>query len=431
MTLIRSALAVAFAVSAACGGDDAGGPDDAAGSEETTEDPTAASITASTTNDETGATMSASAGEGTESSGGATESSGGEGPGDETTTGGDTTAADGSSSSDGVGQDEETTVEEICEAPGELVACDADTADPFQAMGLGCPGEANEVIPIFNASFSSPDGEAWRIARQYGTAIDPNTNEPFWSPREGEQFLMISSGRINAPDDDGVITTTSNNLYQLNGNPDDKPLPAPMSPFEGSDNGNGGSPFVDCDHVNDCSDTLNAQWQAGGAGANDLLWFQFDTPVPGGTHGFTFDFAYFSAEFPEYVNSTFNDMFVVWSNSETYTGNLCFVNDQPCTVTALCDSDASCPSLAHCGGFGCANPTPEALVGTGFNTDGGGTGWYQAKASAEPGEQLQLTWAVFDMGDSTFDTYVILDNWRWDCEGCVPSEVMGCGIDPM
>ena len=32
--------------------------------------------------------------------------------------------------------------------------------------------------------------------------------------------------------------------------------------------------------------------------------------------------------------------------------------------------------------------------------------------------------------DAFYDTTVILDAFRWDCEGCIPSEVNGCGIDP-
>src|SRR5690606_37286862 len=111
---------------------------------------------------------------------------------------------------------------------------------------------------------------------------------------------------------------------------------------------------------------------------NDLMWFQFSVEVPGGTHGFSFDFAYFSVEFTSYIGTTFNDMFVVWSNSETYTGNLCFVNDEPCTVTAL--------------GVDWFNPQQQytessiELVDTGFyGWGGGGTGWFEAKASAEPG----------------------------------------------
>jgi hypothetical protein len=298
----------------------------------------------------------------------------------------------------------------------------------FQAMGLGCVGEANQVIPIENEVFSSAAG-AWRIATQFGTFIDPGTNEPLWGPREGEQMLIISTGAISAPNAQTGVVTMGAGVHEFgvgNANPDGQQLPAPMSPTDGGQ----GGPFVNCDGFGDCSNTLEAQWIAGNAAANDLLWFQFDTAVPGGTNGYSFDFAYFSAEFPEFVASVFNDIFLAWSASETYTGNLCFINDQPCTVTALCDGDATCPDLAYCDEGGCANLAGDELVGTGFDGVGGSTGWFTANGSASPNETLQLTFAVFDMTDSIYDTAVLLDNWRWDCEGCVPSEVMGCGIEP-
>lgn len=63
-------------------------------------------------------------------------------------------------------------------------------------------------------------------------------------------------------------------------------------------------------------------------------------------------------------------------------------------------------------------------------TGGAATSWYQAISGVNPGETFTLAFAVFDMGDSSFDTTVLLDNWQWDCEGCVPTEVMGCGIMP-
>jgi hypothetical protein len=48
----------------------------------------------------------------------------------------------------------------------------------------------------------------------------------------------------------------------------------------------------------------------------------------------------------------------------------------------------------------------------------------------QPGESFGLAFAVFDMGDSTYDTTAIVDRWQWDCEGCVPSDVDSCGITP-
>ena len=405
---------------------------------ETTDDPT----TVDTTEDPTDPTGTESDTDPSSSSASASET-------DPSSSSSDTdSASDTNSSSESSGavsttdsdsdsdSDSDTNVDPNCEAPGEIISCDAiaDAPTQFQAIGLGCDGDANQIIPINNEVFNSAAG-AWRVARQFGTYIDPGTNEPLWSAREGEQMLIISTGAISAPNGQGVVTMAAGTHQGGldNGNPDGQNLPAPMLP---SDGGQGG-PFVNCDGVGDCSNTLETQWNAGGNEANDLLWMQFDTAVPVGTNGFSFDFAYFSAEFPEYVATEFNDIFLAWSASETYTGNLCFINDQPCTVTALCDGDATCPNLAYCDDSAnfffaqCANLVANnELAGTGFDGVGGATGWFTASGSAAPGEDLQLTFGLFDMGDSIYDTAVLLDNWQWDCEGCVPSEVMGCGIEP-
>lgn len=328
-------------------------------------------------------------------------------------TGGGEESSTGESDSD----TSDSGVVEICEAPGDLMPCDTGTDNPFNAIGLGCEGGPNTSIPIFNPIFAANDANTWRIAQQFGDYIDPADGLPLWRPREGDSMLVIGTGPLPTLDADGALIEVGDPLGDGTSNPSNSALPAPLSPLPGSSGGAGGTPFVNCDLVNDCSDSLIDQWNLGGGSANDLIWFQFETPVPGGTYGFSFDFAYFSEEFPEYVDTQFNDMFVAWSNSESYTGNLCFVNDEPCTVTALWPADFQ-------GGA-------AELSGTQFTNDGA-TGWYQAQGTVVPDEMLQLTFALFDMSDSAFDTTLLVDNFRWDCEGCTPSEVDPCiGIDPV
>ena len=412
----------------ACGDDDTGatggGATDSATGGPQTESNGDSGVSMTSTASQGDASASGSTTQDTDDDDGSTGTS--NGSDDSTTTDGDTTtgtdttasASQGSASAEGP-----ETGNELCEAPGNVLPCDADSNDPFHAMGLNCPYGENEAIPIFNQSFTSIDPSAWRVASQLGSYIDPVTNLPLWRATEGEKFLIISSSQLNQPSASGILT----HQYELstpNGNPDFQQLPAPMTAARGSNNGVGGTPFVNCDFIGDCSDSLQQQWTAGNGAANDLLWFQFETQVPGGTHGFTFDFAYFSVEFTNYIGTTFNDMFVVWSNSETYTGNLCFINDQPCTVTAL-GVDPWNPQQLY-------TESSIELIDTGFyGWNGGGTGWFEAKGSAAPGESLQLTWAIFDMGDTVLDTAVIIDNFQWDCEGCTPSEVNPCGIRPI
>jgi hypothetical protein len=265
------------------------------------------------------------------------------------------------------------------------------------------------------------DATTIHTIEQFGSAM--NGNDPQWKPQEGNKMLIISTGTLDDPNN-GVLTQDPGVTHMLNlgpnrnktKNPDNQKLPLPMH----AENGSGGMPFSDCDCVNDCSDTLWDQWVLGDEKANDLLWFTFELNVPGGTYGYEFDFAWFSAEYPEWVDTKYNDVFVVWSTSESYTGNITFINDQPLTVTALKNDMKYGPDHA-------------ALAGTGFDGSdeyGGATGWYTALGSASPYETFSLTWAIFDMGDNVLDTAVLIDNWRWSCGGCIPSDEDSCGIKP-
>ena len=35
------------------------------------------------------------------------------------------------------------------------------------------------------------------------------------------------------------------------------------------------------------------------------------------------------------------------------------------------------------------------------------------------------------MADSILATGVLIDNFRWECEGCIPSEIDDCGLTPL
>jgi hypothetical protein len=338
------------------------------------------------------------------------------GDGDGTATGdGDGTATgdgDGTATGDGDGT--------MCGAPGLHITCDsvADNPTPLQAIGLNCPGTMDDSTPTTADSWTSPAGDAWTISAQYGTTGD-------WVNTEGDQMLIISTTNGMPASGTPVVSFVDGKLVNGpgdNANPDNvTTLPSPISPV----NGSGGTPYMGCDFVNDCSDTLQSQWALGQNAANDLLWFDMSVTVPPDTHGYEMDFNYFTAEYPTYVNDIYNDIFVVWSTSTAYVGNVCTVNDQPCTVTALAGAIAA----------GVPEGDPR-LAGTGmepnglFLQEGAGTGWYKIVGPATPGETLELTYALFDMGDTEFDTVVLLDNWAWNCLGCIPGVDEGCGVQP-
>jgi hypothetical protein len=99
---------------------------------------------------------------------------------------------------------------------------------------------------------------------------------------------------------------------------------------------------------------------------------------------------------------------VIWSESEAYTGNI-MVN-----FGDSFSSNTAAPFVNFTG------LDPE-MSGTGYNgvDVGGATGWYEVTGPTVPGEQLTLTFTLFETGDHFYDATVLLDNFRWDCDGCV------------
>ena len=331
-----------------------------------------------------------------------------------------------------------------CQAPPAYTDCDGTpgnlTNDPFKALGINCSNDPTNTVMAANAVMHSNNNNAWRIAAQFGTAAqnggENRYNGKLWaanldnwiSPNMEEipnntsaAILILSTGVVAQANGQGVVTE-GNGSQTGNGdnnNDDSNNLPMPLSAQKGSNNGQGGTPFMNCDGVNDCSDSLYNHWYVNNwNNPNDKLWMQMDLTVPSGTEGYVFDFAYFSSEFPTYYNTQYNDLFIAWSTSETYTGNITFVNDAPLTIT----------SLEQAGAFQYKANAPQ-LAGTGFEGHAG-TGWFTARGSAASEETFQLTFYISDMADSILATGVLLDNFRWECAGCIPSEVNSCGIQP-
>ncbi len=337
-----------------------------------------------------------------------------------------------------------------CQAPAMYTNCDNDLVlndkntkkNALKAIGI-CDGELATSIVTTDFQFES-NNAAWQVAKGFGTYkfdkdMNPNTpDELLYSPREGGNFLIMSTGTINAPNAQGIVTHAANSQVGNgdNGNNDADALPAPFQVKVGSKNGAGGTPFQQCDGINDCSDTLQAQWTKGNNNPNDRMWFTFKTKVPLGTYGYKFDFVFCSAEWPSWVNTGFNDLLIAWQTDpsaddpnanppvDPYTGNVTFIpnpNDPtkglPLTITALD------PYLK---GPGFTNNEPQ-LAGTGFETHAC-SDWFSAKGGVQPGAEITVGFYIADMSDSILATMAIVDNFRWDCEGCMPSEVDDCGV---
>ncbi|MEZ4385822.1 MAG: DUF4215 domain-containing protein [Nannocystaceae bacterium] len=318
---------------------------------------------------------------------------------------------------DGCEDDCTPTPEPACQMPEDYVSCDGalnknDALAPFQALGLNCSNKVNESILISNTQFQSPDPDAWQIAKGFGSYME--MGELLYSAREGESFLILSSGTVSAPNGQGVVTEAAGSQTGngSNDNPDDDAFLPNYSPSD------------------DQSGVLQPQWQKGGNNPNDKIWFSFKTKTPGGVKAYAIDFAFFSSEWPSWVNTTFNDLFVAWQVSEEFTGNISTIDNKPTTITALHPHWSDVPigsnSCANYGsngpGFSCNEPQ---LGGTGFEGHAGTT-WVRINQPIMESVDLELYFFLADMGDTALASAVLLDRFRFNCDECIPADDPAC-----
>jgi hypothetical protein len=354
-----------------------------------------------------------------------------------TTTDGTSTTTESSSSSGPacdeptLGTSEADTGEPpTCMAPMGHTVCDADT-DPFHAIGLDCGG-VDQATPILAPTITG-DASTLAVGSRYGS--DDNQR---WVPTEGSKLLVLTTGMLDVVAD--RLEVPLGRTYADDGdnpNPDGE-LPVPIDPTSGIAPGPCAAAYVGCDLVGDCSDSLPPVWDAAGGVARDLAWLRFDVAVPFGTFGWRVDLAWFSAEYPEAHDEIGADTFVWWQTSERFTGNAATIDGAAMTVAGVGATIASAgfvgnaPELAGTGYESvevAACETPWTSYPAGQCPNGGSTPWLTLLGPAHPGETMTMVVALFDAGDANVDTAVLLDNWRWDCDGCTPGTT--CGVQTL
>jgi len=159
------------------------------------------------------------------------------------------------------------------------------------------------------------------------------------------------------------------------------------------------------------------------------LRLQIRTPTNAGS--FAFDHAFWSAEYPEYACSPFNDLWVVLLKSGApgiaNNRNVVFDNQGTPGSVNLNFFDRCVAGPTGCfgtPGFNfCAGGKGE-LAGTGYddvdspcnNTPssiGGTTGWITTESPILPGEIITVEFVTWDSSDGIYDSAAILDWFRW------------------
>ena len=200
-----------------------------------------------------------------------------------------------------------------------------------------------------------------------------------------------------------------------------------------------------------------------GNDAFDSVMLTLTIKAPSNARSFSLNADFFSAEYPEWVCSPYNDFLVILldstyagdppnptdKNLATYTApsnavypvgvNLAFgdtglfrqCKNGPtgCTDEATDGNQTTCTGVTGLAGtgFDVANP-PAPLLIEGWcgssNLAGGGTGWLETRGNVVGGETITLRIAIWDTSDPIYDSLVLVDNFQWSVDAAEPGTVI-------
>ena len=236
---------------------------------------------------------------------------------------------------------------------------------------------------------SKPDPIQWGVLKTFG----PNVK-----PRQGKNFVLLSSGTARTPDYPGFIT--------------------PLSPSWSA--GNSVSPPAGFPkNAIGCTEPFDKN-------VNDSANLKLTIRVPTNAHAFLYDLDFYSSEYITFVCTSYNDSFVALLDSKApldpkFNKNISFDSKGNPVSVNNAFFEVCTPGSKGGKSFTCAKGTKE-LEGTGFwdagrPTENGATSWLQTKAPVIPGETITIQFMVWDTGDHILDSSVLIDNWRWDAKG--------------
>ncbi|MBS2013151.1 MAG: choice-of-anchor L domain-containing protein [Deltaproteobacteria bacterium] len=286
----------------------------------------------------------------------------------------------------------------------------AATAEDFaKALGI-CATAAKDGYGVVKAE----------LTRGYGSTQAPNVGQAgvltkfgnVIKPREGKKLAALSTGYASEYDSPGGTQTSF----------------APGKGWNYSGQLPPGFPKAasGCDQATDTNDVVN---------------LKLTLKAPKNASGVRFDFNFYSSEWPQYICSEFNDGFLAYLSAKGFNGgkadNISFDSKKnPVSVNngffdrCTPNVDIGCAPGAKPATSTCPGGVDE-LRGTGFgvdgkwcdlgplgggqktSTNGGATGWLTSSAPVAAGEEFTIEFMIWDTGDSSLDSLVLLDNFKW------------------
>ncbi len=251
-----------------------------------------------------------------------------------------------------------------------LTLTSSDAFDAARAIEI-CKSAADGKWGLVSAQWVRANGTVTAHSNQYGISPQFGPNVP---ARQGSNLFVMSSGRArdaSQPEFCGGISCTGKGAG----------TPPPGFPQD----------------VPNCS---------GDPDINDDVGLEVTLRAPTNATGYKFDFNFYSHEYPEWVCTSFNDQFIALvtpAPQGSINGNVSFDSQNNPVSVNVAFFDV-CP--------GCPLGTTE-LQGTGFETSAGATSWLQTTAPVEPGQTFAIRFAIWDTGDTSWDSTVLIDSFSW------------------
>lgn len=217
--------------------------------------------------------------------------------------------------------------------------------------------------------------------------------------REGERLLILSSGAARRPEDPGYEDVNGFDKQYVGDFEVGFPKESPS-----------------------CPGTITGE-------VHDPVGVEIVIRTPSNATGFSFDFDFYTYEWPNFVCNSYNDFFIAilepyppgqTDGNVSYDGlgNPISVNN---ALLNVCGCEGNPPSPCSAGPLTYACPFGNtALIGTGFGFDTtidgsnhAATGWLRTTAPVEGGSEVHLRFAVHDSQDGVLDSTSLVDNFKW------------------
>ena len=247
-------------------------------------------------------------------------------------------------------------------------------------------------IPAGSVVFAN-SGLSGSDSRAFGVFTTPPASMSFF-PREGTTFVIMSTGLAASADDPDTNNSELVGTGAVN------------------------------DDVSFALDGINNSQIPG----NDLARMSLELDPPAGATSLSFDFAFYSEEFPDWIDKEFNDAFIAEIGPAPFSSQMTIVGNEVNAPTNFAlDPNGDVISVNAAFGFNPAIPNPDTDT-----TYDGTSGLLTATACVPPNlgaNNLILILSITDLGDSILDSAVFLDNFRWEanpnCEGGVEPVLEG------